>query len=520
MSRTLLEQPMDEGPDGDETSADENTSNLDQRFAESSVSHPPPGNDWKPIVHNDIKPQNSKSLLNVTELVVILSTVFLGDEDFDTFSFYPTAKLGDFGNAFLYTPEESQEAVMVGGTRTYQPPDDQKGPWSNIYGVGTCMFESATLKALLDSKITAFNKQKKNENAQVAGSQSSHSPRAEDADIFDWNCGGRTPCSRRLEMLILRCLEPDVNDRITAHELFLETRKALSEVRDWLKKDYGLDARPAIHSDGKKEPIVLPEFCSFKLSYRGSDIEGMPYGNYISDINNRPYLNDEYFPDLYTEGWAPMRFPMRKDFCCRLETEDLDHFRMPWETDNEWDERERDWPPLVEPDENGYDENGMDLFELEQPASDADGAGNEWKTDAEVKEAMKDEREEEEGAWKLEASHKKTEYTEAKKKATTKLCKTLREKLAEQAKRKAKDRGEWVSPPATPPAKRQKLTATVDEDDEGGEDDGEDGEDGEDEEDEGGEDEGDKGEEGDDEADDDHEEEEEDEADDDDDVDT
>lgn len=514
MSRTLLEQPMeDEGPDSDETSAgetsvgetsadetsaDENTPELGRGFAESSASHPQPGSDWKPIVHNDIKPQNSKFLLNVIVLILILSTVFLGDEDFDTFSFYPTAKLGDFGNAFLYTPRESQEAVMVGGTRTYQPPDDTKGPWSNVYGVGACMFESVTLRAHLTSEIIASKKQKekmKEDSTQEAGSQSPHSPIAEDTDIFDWNCGGRTPCSRRLELLILRCLETNVNDRITAHELFLETRRALSEVRHKLKKEYGPAARPAIDSEGKKKPSRLRRSHTFKLYYLGNEIGGMPYGNFISDASNPPYLNDDYFPELYKDELAPLRFPMRENFCCKMETEDLDHFRMPWETDEEWNKRERDWPAWPsDPDDNGIDESGIDLFEQEEPPSDADNAGNEWITDSAVERDMASERDKEEGAWEAESFYTQPEYYLARERVV--------EKLEEQ--RQADIRGERVLPP---PAKRQKLTPTLDgpeetpakdeteieeikkdEDDEGGEDDGDDGDDEDDEDDEGDED--------------------------------
>lgn len=474
-SQSLLRQPIeDEVLHSDETLGDETILEPNQNPTTSAASQSQPVEPWKPIVHNDLKPQNSMFLSNFTEPVLILSTVFLGDEDFDTFSFYPTAKLGDFGNAFLYTPGESQEAVKPGGTASYQAHDDTKGPWSNIHGVGICMFEAVTLEDHIASSVIAKNKQKakpkdhiassvKAKNKQkekakegcvkAAGSKSLGSPKAEDSDLFDWRCQGRTPCSRRLELLILRCLERNVKDRITARELLSETRKALSEIRHELEEGYGLDAGPVVNSDGKKESKRLPDDYPFKLSYHGSEIEGTSYGNYVCKFNKRPYLQNDYFPELYTEGLYPMRFPMRDDFKCTMASEDLDHLRMPWETADEWNARERDWPGV----EGKYDPSDpfadIDLFELEQPPSDADGAGHEWTTDEETKTVLKNQRNEENRAWATEAKQRKKDNAQVKKKAEMKLREALFARLAERKKR---NRGERVS--RSP--KRRKLVST------------------------------------------------------------
>ena len=54
-SLALLEQPVENDAfNSDETSAD---GTADQNLTESSASHPPTRKKWKPIVHNDIKPQ-------------------------------------------------------------------------------------------------------------------------------------------------------------------------------------------------------------------------------------------------------------------------------------------------------------------------------------------------------------------------------------------------------------------------------------------------------------------------------
>lgn len=62
----------------DETSADEETLKPNKGPTESSASQPQPGNEWKPIIHNDIKPQNSMFWLNLVELILIYLQSFSG----------------------------------------------------------------------------------------------------------------------------------------------------------------------------------------------------------------------------------------------------------------------------------------------------------------------------------------------------------------------------------------------------------------------------------------------------------
>lgn len=331
------------------------------------------------------------------------------------------------------------------------------------------MFEAVTLEDHVTSQIVASYKQKgkmKEESAKVEGSKSSDLSRAED-HLFDWRCRGRTPCSQRLELLILRCLKGNVKDRITAPELLSETRKALSQIRHELKKEYGLDAGPRIDSDGKKKPTRLPNGYPFKLDYHGSEIEGTPYGNYVCSFRKPPYLQDYYFPELYVEGSAPMRFPMREDFKS-INRKNLDHLRMPWETADEWNARERDWAgdkSGKEGNDKSDDMDNISLYSVEQPASDADGAGNEWMTDSETKAELEDAHAAEDDLWAPEAEQKLEDDAQTKKKAKKAAIKFSKRLLARLAKRRNQNRDESPSPPRE---KRRKLTSTSDEADERG----------------------------------------------------
>lgn len=62
--------------DSDETSADESSLELNDNCTEPFGCQPQHENDWKPIVHNDIKPQNSMFSLILTGPVLILLQSF------------------------------------------------------------------------------------------------------------------------------------------------------------------------------------------------------------------------------------------------------------------------------------------------------------------------------------------------------------------------------------------------------------------------------------------------------------
>lgn len=375
------------------------------------------------------------------------------------------------------------------------------------------MFEAATLESYITSEVQAVSKRKektKEGSIKAPVSKSSDSPSAKYVDPFDWNCGGRTPCSRRLELLILRCLVMDFKDRITARELLAETRKGLSEVRHELEEEYGLEADPVIYIDSKKEPKRLPNSYPFRLDYHGSEIEGTRYGSYVASRDKPPLLMEEYFPELFKDGPAPMRFPMRDNYYRKARKYmNLDHFRMPWETADEWNARERGWPADRKRDDEGDDEiddesddqsddesddeggdegntgsgdtgkhdrNGgetdnISIFSQEEPASDADLAGNEWMiVEPEEIEFLKEERGDINHTWENEAEDTKDEYDYNKKTAEEELRITLRAKLAERRK---KDIEESIREKASAPrtkrrklSKRRSLTPKSDEDSE------------------------------------------------------
>lgn len=192
-------------------------------------------------------------------------------------------------------------------------------------------------------------------------------------------------------------------------------------------------------------------------------------------------MQDDYFPELFKEEAAPKRIPMREAFYSTEKEKNFDHFRIPWETAAEWNARKRGWPCDDESDDESDDERGdesgdesgaetgdengdeggndrhgvemdqISLFSVEEPASDADGAGHEWAIDTEAAMELKGVREYWEESWAAEAEETQEDDAQAKKKAVKEMRNTLWEKSGEQ-------REKVVSRPA----KRGKLASTSD----------------------------------------------------------
>lgn len=250
-----------------------------------------------------------------------------------------------------------------------------EGPWSNIYQVGTCLFEAATLESW----------------SQKPGRGRSEDDRRK----FQWRCGGVTPISKRLELLILKCLAEDPDDRPTVDQLLRETRDGLLEIRNEEERGRGIESGPYLAAK-KYEAREPPNNYPHTLYYKGSDVQYAPFGLYQPSSTFPPDTLGTYFPEFFGDNLDPLLFPGKDDALRHLARTgsdaihlELQDRRMPWETDSDFAARYRDWPQDYV---TGHD-NDDPLWDQEQPLSVCNDGINPWALNrGHFQELMEEER--------------------------------------------------------------------------------------------------------------------------------